>query len=285
MCSRLFWLTWLLLILSLYTVCHSQPLTDLLSSVPDSEPASTCPLSQCYSGSSQISCHSINVINACIRALPQWCHGVLEYHTLNTILQKTKARCSRPSVPVRSGDSFAFHQMLNKRVPSIQSTVTNRNHQMPISNSKFLQYCLSAAYNYTIGSDVTANIVTSSKKTSSQFDLSAEGTNRARKNRKIHHRVHRDIERQNDLNIDNSQTNSKQINTDVQNDFSYKPQQPMTPSLTCIIFGDPHIRTFDSRYQTCNCLGARSLIEHPLFDVQITNTQILGTSISIDNQY
>lgn len=48
----------------------------------------------------------------------------------------------------------------------------------------------------------------------------------------------------------------------------------MTPSLTCMIFGDPHLRTFDSRYQTCSLLGARSLIEHPLFDVQITNTRL-----------
>lgn len=61
-------------------------------------------------------------------------------------------------------------------------------------------------------------------------------------------------------------------------DLHYKPVAPMTPSLTCMIFGDPHLRTFDSRYQTCSIVGARSLIEHPLFDVQITNTRLQGKS-------
>lgn len=43
--------------------------------------------------------------------------------------------------------------------------------------------------------------------------------------------------------------------------------------LTCLIYGDPHLRTLTQEFQTCRCLGAWPLIEHPLFAVQITNSR------------
>ena len=54
------------------------------------------------------------------------------------------------------------------------------------------------------------------------------------------------------------------------------PLVPTSPPLTCIMYGDPHLRTFNNHYQTCKCLGAWPLIDHPLFAVQITNSQFKG---------
>lgn len=49
-------------------------------------------------------------------------------------------------------------------------------------------------------------------------------------------------------------------------------------SLTCIIFGDPHLRTLDGHFETCKCQGAWPLIDHPLFAVQITNSRNIKRS-------
>ncbi|KAH9402847.1 hypothetical protein TYRP_015609 [Tyrophagus putrescentiae] len=87
-------------------------------------------------------------------------------------------------------------------------------------------------------------------------------------------RAYRDISGSSGSNIQQQQPISPPLSGSSLSELHYKPVAPMTPSLTCMIFGDPHLRTFDSRYQTCSLLGARSLIEHPLFDVQITNTRL-----------
>lgn len=89
-------------------------------------------------------------------------------------------------------------------------------------------------------------------------------------------RAYRDISGSSGSNIQQQQPISPPLSGSSLSELHYKPVAPMTPSLTCMIFGDPHLRTFDSRYQTCSLLGARSLIEHPLFDVQITNTRLQG---------
>lgn len=43
--------------------------------------------------------------------------------------------------------------------------------------------------------------------------------------------------------------------------------------LLCSVFGGPHVRTFTDKYQTCLLQGARPMIDHPLFAVQVTSSR------------
>lgn len=74
------------------------------------------------------------------------------------------------------------------------------------------------------------------------------------------------------------------------------PSQPMTPSIFgtacplmyedkkehkfCSLFGDPHLRTFNGKYQTCQIHGAWRLIENPFFGVMVTNDAIFNSTIA-----
>lgn len=46
----------------------------------------------------------------------------------------------------------------------------------------------------------------------------------------------------------------------------------------CGLFGDPHLRTFDGRYQTCRVRGAWQVIENPFFTIMVTNEAVLNSS-------
>lgn len=47
--------------------------------------------------------------------------------------------------------------------------------------------------------------------------------------------------------------------------------------LLCSIFGDPHVRTFTNRFQTCRVQGAWPMMDHPLFAVQVTSSKDFST--------
>lgn len=47
--------------------------------------------------------------------------------------------------------------------------------------------------------------------------------------------------------------------------------------LLCTMFGGPHVRTFTDKYQTCLLQGARPMIDHPLFAVQVTSARDAST--------
>ncbi|XP_058290566.1 uncharacterized protein LOC116463317 isoform X2 [Hylobates moloch] len=52
-----------------------------------------------------------------------------------------------------------------------------------------------------------------------------------------------------------------------------------TPNYThCGLFGDPHLRTFTDRFQTCKVQGAWPLIDNNYLNVQVTNTPVLPGS-------
>ncbi|KAM8958426.1 repulsive guidance molecule A isoform 2-T2 [Lycaon pictus] len=51
------------------------------------------------------------------------------------------------------------------------------------------------------------------------------------------------------------------------------------PNYThCGLFGDPHLRTFTDRFQTCKVQGAWPLIDNNYLNVQVTNTPVLPGS-------
>ncbi|XP_027707942.1 repulsive guidance molecule A [Vombatus ursinus] len=51
------------------------------------------------------------------------------------------------------------------------------------------------------------------------------------------------------------------------------------PNYThCGLFGDPHLRTFTDRFQTCQVRGAWPLIDNNYLNVQVTNTPVLPGS-------
>lgn len=46
----------------------------------------------------------------------------------------------------------------------------------------------------------------------------------------------------------------------------------------CGLFGDPHLKTFDSKYQTCKLRGAWPLIDNPHLAVSVTNEPVIENS-------
>lgn len=161
------------------------------------------------------------------------------------------------------------------------------------------QYCLGAAYNFTIGqpirslaaiySDYDNNAIRPIHDDDRLTTINSQIVNRPNYRK---HRARRQAWEQTESILHTFQDrlpgkvasllppasfaalSSASSSASASSSNNFKPVQPMTPSMSCMIFGDPHLRTFDSNYQTCNCLGTRSLIEHPLFDVQITNSKI-----------
>lgn len=46
----------------------------------------------------------------------------------------------------------------------------------------------------------------------------------------------------------------------------------------CGLFGDPHLRTFDGKYQTCRIHGAWQVIENPFFSIMVTNDVVSNSA-------
>nr|XP_027198487.1 homeobox protein 13-like [Dermatophagoides pteronyssinus] len=150
-------------------------------------------------------------------------------------------------------------------------SVNNKNHN---KKPEYFQYCLQAAYNFTIGLPLNRK---NFNEINHHYQQQQQRYKRQESNMDLMYFSHNQQQRYREKSINNHNNRNNRLNeTTVQlaTELIYKPIHPMTPSLTCIIFGDPHLRTFDSKYQTCNCLGTRSMLEHPLFDVQITNSKI-----------
>ncbi|XP_050422026.1 repulsive guidance molecule B-like [Adelges cooleyi] len=46
----------------------------------------------------------------------------------------------------------------------------------------------------------------------------------------------------------------------------------------CGLFGDPHLRTFDNKYQTCRIHGAWQMIDNPFISVMVTNDAVSNST-------
>lgn len=297
MFSKLFrWLIKFLLLMLIFIFVWPSKILIMVNSQPQSTNPVSCQqnIEHCLNGNSfeRLPCSMIKPVQQCLERTKNVCVGHISYHTLLALV--TKGQCNRNyNSPFNSRNSHHHHNHhhLHQQPPtrSMSSGLTwhqqlssfSSNHNSKYGNNggighevifrtnkpEYFQYCLEAAYNYTIGTRIISrnNYISEQQKLQSQIFFR-----------------HRRLKRQSEISMIQKKTNeiqrSKLSESAIRmaSDLIYKPIQPMTPSLTCIIFGDPHLRTFDSRYQMCNCTGTRSLLEHPLFDVQITNSQIQG---------
>jgi len=48
----------------------------------------------------------------------------------------------------------------------------------------------------------------------------------------------------------------------------------------CGLFGDPHLRTFGGKYQTCRIHGASQVIENAFFGIMVTNDAVFNSTIA-----
>lgn len=46
----------------------------------------------------------------------------------------------------------------------------------------------------------------------------------------------------------------------------------------CGLFGDPHLRTYDGKYQTCRIHGAWQVIENSFFGIMVTNDAVFNST-------
>ncbi len=259
---------------------------------------------------SQQYCNLLNAYQHCLRSISRSCRGNLEFHTLQTLLKnwKQEYNCSQTSTQIINKQMVATPQ--RKSGQSLINSQNSNQHKI-IQQQERLQLCLSSAYNFTINSNNISNfsnrikderikLLNSDEKSPENFDKSMRtSSGRRRDPMRLRHRSGRNVAISEipvkpnnfpirgetvEFNNNNENTDKSEFNTNMPSFMSttvptIKPSVPPSPPLTCIIFGDPHLRTFNNQYQTCKCLGAWPLIDHPLFAVQITNSRIKGIFI------
>ena len=242
--------------------------------------------SESSSDSTQQYCSILNAYQQCLRSINKSCRGNLEFHTLVTLLKnwKNEKNCSQSS-----NQPFNIKTIIPpKNLKAIPSTVSQTNsHWRPyeerssaIELQERLQTCLSAAYNYTINGSNNLDNPSVDERTRL---VNSETTHKPRRLKNRNRRTRKDL-RSKFVPISGEPVNLDE--EDDKNDVDSEPSPPTVPSLrplmppspplTCIIYGDPHLRTLNNEYQTCRCSGAWPLIDHPLFAVQITNSRIKG---------
>ncbi|CAG2163034.1 unnamed protein product [Oppiella nova] len=246
--------------------------------------------------SEQQYCALVNAYQHCLRSIGKSCRGNLEFHTLQTLLKNWKHERNCTNAMTTGAVVYRPQSVASSQRKSGQSVVVqnqqqwHQNQQKIVEQQELLQQCLSAAYNYTINTDLSVPIdVRTDHRT--QRVVTTSGPKRSRG------RVVRDnglMASESSVKTNFFPIRGETIDSDVDedinnNDFSssspmpstvptVKPSAPPSPPLTCIIYGDPHLRTFNNEYQTCRCSGAWPLIDHPLFKVQITNSRIKGAN-------
>lgn len=50
------------------------------------------------------------------------------------------------------------------------------------------------------------------------------------------------------------------------------------PHRFCGLFGDPHLRTYDGKYQTCRIRGAWQVVDNPFFGIMATNAPVYNST-------
>ncbi|CAG2107711.1 unnamed protein product [Medioppia subpectinata] len=233
-------------------------------------------------------CALVNAYQHCLKSIGRSCRGNLEFHTLQTLLKtwKHERNCSHTSTmsatyrphSVASAQRKSGHSLAAQNQQQRQQNLDDIQEQQ-----SRLQHCLSAAYNYTINTDVSAAIDVRTDHRTQRVVTTAGPKSRSRG------RPVRDSDPSVKTNFFPIRGETIDLDEDMnQNEFNsspmpptvptLKPSVPPSPPLTCIIYGDPHLRTFNNEYQTCRCSGAWPLIDHPLFTVQITNSRIKGAN-------
>ncbi|XP_054166369.1 uncharacterized protein LOC128963867 [Oppia nitens] len=233
-------------------------------------------------------CGLLDAYQHCLKSIGRSCRGNLEFHTLQTLLKtwKHERNCSHVvfSGPIRRQPVRQFQRKAGGGQTNVNSNHNHMTQQSIFEQQEVLQQCLSAAYNYTINTDPSAPIDVRTDHRTQRVGTTSSPRSRSRS------RVNRDTRFDNDMYMktkyfpikgEDIVYEDEELGTSSVSPSpapTSKPSTPPSPPLTCIIYGDPHLRTFNNVYQTCKCLGAWPLIDHPLFTVQITNSKIKGTN-------
>jgi hypothetical protein len=200
----------------------------------------------------------------------------LEYHTVQTLVKQwigqnncTTGAQHKLRHNMRSGSLGPNVNVLR------QQEARRRQHH----EQRRLKQCLQDAFNYTVDAE-------SFKLRLKQSNQGHRTTwDRVKDDRSSHKdgpsrtysRITRDVFNEFDDTDDDDEESANEDNDRPVVSTSESPLEDNNGSsktpLTCLIYGDPHLRTLTQEFQTCRCLGAWPLIEHPLFAVQITNSR------------
>ncbi|RWS29840.1 Repulsive guidance molecule A-like protein [Leptotrombidium deliense] len=222
-------------------------------------------------------CDLLKAYNHCMRVLSKSCRGNIEYHTLLTLVKRW----------IADNNCVGSKRPKNTSICSTKSaSVTTKSHSSN-SNQHRIENCLRDAYNYT--SDVEkfsylknqhrSNIRTGYSRSEQE---TVPKNNRRQKlvNERHPRNTFDEYEYESEDNGNLSQLSVLNVGDDSEEDGDTDVDlNSSQESLTCILYGDPHLRTFAQQYQTCRCVGAWPLIEHPLFAVQITSSKLKGYNL------
>ena len=213
-----------------------------------------------------------------MKTLSRSCRGNIEYHSVLAIVRKwmADANCNgsyhRTRQGVKSGIEYKRRQELR-----------TKPHE-----SKRLRRCLNEVHNFTFDHEnylLRLEKINQNRRLRQQMASSLEAPVieedavppassplllpvPSRRSMPRTKRNHEDPPVEEDCMVGDDATAESPMAPDFVSLYE-KDDEP----LMCSLFGDPHVRTFDNSFQTCRCLGAWPMIEHPMFAVQVTNSR------------
>ena len=211
----------------------------------------------------QVYCSLLNAYNQCMKTQSKSCRGNLEYHTVITLVRQWMAanNCSGSHHRSRQGMKDGSKVQAAARKEQ-EAKKRNENRQRKIMK------CFKDAMNFTLDPTSFKKRSMSAPTIEANFDSLVNDAPVGSSS--ILELMQKDF-----VPLDSDFVDSHSLDTSVPNsDTDETSTEAQKEEFTCLIFGDPHMRTFNKKFQTCRCLGAWPLVEHPLFTVQITNSRL-----------
>ncbi|KAI1292233.1 Repulsive guidance molecule B [Halotydeus destructor] len=204
-------------------------------------------------------CGLLHAYHHCMRTLSKPCRGNLEYHSVQTLVRTwlEQNNCSAAPKTKHIGSKPGSNLSELRRQNAIRSEKEGKRR---------LKNCLREALNYTLDQDAYRSRI-KKRKNPDKWSSEESPLNYAS-------RISRDVdsvEEEDDVEAESGEEDTHETHVDGK-EFVIEEDILPESQLMCLIYGDPHLRTLTRKYQTCRCHGAWPLIDHPLFVVQITNS-------------